>query len=163
MLFPFPALGPLPQSGGMLKQGWEPYGLSATDRDLNCLQCTACGGAPNFFPSFAQTDPQVQVPFVPHSSSMSPASATPALLWSHIAKQMGFMSALRAFWGIISNRETTVRVLGYFFCISSISTNHGPSHPTQALPWDLTASASPGRVFSPVMATLSTVLCCDVD
>ena len=83
----FLALGPFPQRGAMLKQVGPIQALSswlgmsctwsASKRSLSYLQCTACAGASDCCPLAAQTKPQVQVFFVPHSWSLPPASATP--------------------------------------------------------------------------------------
>ena len=41
--------------------------MQASDRSLSCLQCAACTGTHNFPPQSAQTQPHVQVSFLPYS------------------------------------------------------------------------------------------------
>ena len=61
--------------------------LSAKASSLSCLWCATFGGASNYFPRSTQTEPQVQVSFVPHSWSLPSAPAAPTLLWHGTAGQ----------------------------------------------------------------------------
>ena len=115
-----------------------------TERVLSCLWCVACASTSNCFLCFAQTQPRVQVPFVPHSWQLLTVSAAPTLLLDRAGSPVW---SLGVYWHVSCGGVAAVTVLGCLWGSAWISANNGCCCPTQGQPamWFQSAlSALPG-------------------
>lgn len=110
----------------------------------------------------AQTQPCIQVLFIPHCWLLLTSSAVPTLLWSCTAGQVESTWTLSIHQGISCGGAATIRVLGFLWWAAWVSSSNGLCHPTQALLQDW-VSCVHGQVFSLVVAALDTVQCCDME
>lgn len=135
----------------------EPLWVFSSCWPQTVVQCAACAGTSGT----TQSPPWVQIPFILHSQSLLPASATYTLLWNCSAEQYGphDLSACMRGWAVVGQLPTE---MGAASETAWVSTKNSCRPLIQHPPQDQFVH-DPMVVFSRIMAVLDTLLCCEMD